>query len=125
MALGTAGFALADVVDDLDQGDALIERALALNPNFAWAWLFSGWVKISLGEPEAGIERVSRALRLSPKDPQAFSMQGAIASAHLAAGRYAEALSWAERAVRDRPNFLLAICIAAASAALAGRPAEA
>ena len=27
--------------------------------------------------------------------------------------------------MRDRPNFLLAICIAAASAALAGRPAEA
>src|SRR5262249_5689585 len=55
VALCTAGFALVDVVDKLDDGEALIERALALNPNLAWAWLFSGWVKIYRGEPDAAI----------------------------------------------------------------------
>jgi TolB-like protein len=125
VALCTAGFALADVVDDLDDGDALIDRALALNPNLAWAWLFSGWVKVSLGEPDAAIERVAHAMRLSPQDPQIFSMHGAIACAHFVAGRYAEALSSAETAMREQPNFLLANCIAATSAALAGRLEEA
>src|SRR5262245_13145926 len=107
VALCWGGYALAYVAGDIDGGRAFVDKALALNPNLAAAWNFSGWIKISLGQPEAGIERVSRALRLSPNDPQAFSMYGAVAAAHLAAGRYAEALSWAERAVRDRPNLLL------------------
>jgi TolB-like protein len=85
LALCTAGFAIADVVDELTDGDALINHALALNPNLAWAWMFSGWVKISLGEPEAAIERLSHAMRLSPHDPYLSGMLSAMASAHLSA----------------------------------------
>ncbi len=126
VALCTAGFALVDVVDKLDDGEALIERALALNPNLVWAWLFSGWVKIYRGEPDAAIERVTHAMRLSPQDPQNFSMQTAIACAHVVAGRYAEALSSAKAELREWPdNYLLPICIAAISAALTGRLEEA
>jgi tetratricopeptide (TPR) repeat protein len=125
VALCTAGFALCDFVADVEDGDALIERALQLNPNLAWAWLFSGWAKVALGEPEVAIERLAHAMRLSPQDPQVFSMQTAMASAHFVAGRYAEALSWAETAIRERPNFVLSTCIATASAALAGRLDEA
>jgi tetratricopeptide (TPR) repeat protein len=121
VALCTAGFALADVVDELEDGDALIDRAIALNPNLASAWIFSGWVKVSLGEPEAAIERLSHALRLSPHDPYLFGMLSAIASAHLAAGRYDEALSWAEKSSRVKPDYLLAACIITVSRALAGR----
>jgi hypothetical protein len=91
----------------------------------SWAWLWSGWTKISLGQPDAGIERVMHAMLLSPHDPLAFSMQCAIGSAHFfVAGRYAEALSWAEMAARGKPDLLLASCLAAASAALVGRSAE-
>jgi tetratricopeptide (TPR) repeat protein len=121
----TAGIALAFVVGDLDDGVALTDRALVLNPNLAWAWLFSGWVKVWLGEPEVAIERVARALRLSPQDPHSFSMQSAIASAHFFGGRYAEALSWAQMALREKPGFLLPACVVAASGALAGRLEEA
>jgi hypothetical protein len=52
-------------------------------------------------------------------------MHGALAWAHFFAGRYAEALTWAETAVREQPNLMFAICVAAASAALGGRSAEA
>ncbi len=121
VALCTAGFALADVVNELDDGDDLIDRALTLNPNLAMAWIFSGWVKISLGNPELAIERLTHAMRLSPQDPYYFGARAAMASAHLAAGRYDEALSWAEMAMRTKPGYLLAPLIAAASAALAGR----
>ena len=120
VALCTAGFALADVVNELDDGDALIDLALALNPNLAMAWTFSGWVKISLGKPNLAIERLAHAMRLSPYDPYYFSTRPGMASAHLAAGHYDEALSWAEMSIREKPN-LLAACIAAASAAFAGR----
>jgi TolB-like protein/class 3 adenylate cyclase len=124
LALCTAGISLVYVVGERD-GAALIERALVLNPNLAWAWLFSGWVKLWLGEPEAAIERVNHALRLSPQDPHIFSMQSAIACAHFFASRYSEAYRWAEAAVREQPNMLLATCVAAASAALADRQTEA
>ncbi len=125
VALCTAGFALAWVVGDVDDGAALIDRALALNPNLAWAWLFSGWAKVWLGEPEVAIERAARAMRLSPQDPHMFTMQADIACAHFFAGRYDEAWSWAETAVREKPDYGFPTCVAAASAALAGRLAEA
>ena len=37
VALCYGGFALAYVVGELDDGAAFIDRALALNPNLAWA----------------------------------------------------------------------------------------
>jgi tetratricopeptide (TPR) repeat protein len=125
LALATAGIALAYVVGDLDDGVAFIDQALALNPNLAWAWLFSGYVQAWLGDPEVAIERVNHAMRLSPHDAQFFNMQAAAAGAHFVAGRYAEAMSIAAAAVRRHPDYILANSILAASAALAGRPAEA
>src|SRR5471030_1505116 len=64
-------------------------------------------------------------MRLSPLDPILFRMQGAIASAHLFAGRYDEASSWAEKALRENPNLQQALRVTAASHALAGRLEEA
>jgi tetratricopeptide (TPR) repeat protein len=125
VALCTAAFALNDFASEFAVADTLTERALLLNPNLAWAWLFSGWIKISLGDTASAIERLERAMRLSPQDPQIFSMQSAIAIAHFVANRYAEALSMAETAMGERPNVVLPICVAAASAALAGRTDDA
>jgi TolB-like protein len=122
LALATAGIALAYVVGDLDDGAAFLDQALALNPNLAWAWLFSGYTKAWLGEPEAAVERVTRGMRLSPQDSQFFNMQTAMSQALFLAGRYAEALSWAEAAVRGHPGYGFASGFVAASAALAGRP---
>ncbi len=121
VALSTAGIALAFVVGDLDGAADLIDRALVLNPNFAWAWLSGGWVKNYQGEPEAALERMAHAMRLSPQDFQLFNMQAGSATAHFFAGRYAEALSWAESAQRQKPNFLLTVSVIAASAGLLGR----
>ena len=125
IALCTAGIALAYVVGDLEDGEAFTDRALVLNPNLFWAWLFSGWVKLLLGEPEVAIERFARAMRLSPNDPNIFGLKDGMATANFAAGRYAEALSWAKAAIREKPTFIVGICMTAASAALAGQLAEA
>jgi TolB-like protein/class 3 adenylate cyclase/Tfp pilus assembly protein PilF len=124
LALCTAGMALAYVAGQLEDGDALINQALALNPNLAWAWLFSGWVNVWLGEPDVAIEHAMRAMRLSPHDPHTFNMQSAIAAGHFLAGRYAEALSWAKTARRAQKNAPLQCLVAAASAALSGDAAE-
>jgi TolB-like protein/class 3 adenylate cyclase/Tfp pilus assembly protein PilF len=125
VALCTAGIALYFVVGQDADGEALIDRAIALNPNLAWAWLFSGWIKVWHGEPEVALERIQHSVRLSPNDPHSFTMYGAMAGAHFFAGRYTESLLWAERSLREMPNYLPSAIIAAASNALAGRHTEA
>jgi TolB-like protein/Tfp pilus assembly protein PilF len=121
VALSTGAFALAYVVGDLDDGVAFIDRALALNPNLAAAWNFSGWMRIFLGEHELAVEHFARSMRFSPLEPFMFVAQDGIAFAHFLAGRYDNASSWAEKALREKPNYHPALRIAAASSALAGR----
>ena len=121
VALGTAGMALSFVVGDHEYGKALTDRAVVLNPNFAWGWLFSGWVRLWLGEPHEVIDRVARAMRLNPSDPHSQTVYHAMAIAHFFADRYSEAASWAEMAMREKPNFVRPFCVAAASYALAGQ----
>jgi tetratricopeptide (TPR) repeat protein len=117
--LAAAGVVLAYVVRDLDAGAALNERALTLNPNLAFAWLWGGYISLWLGEPDVAVGRVASAMRLSPLDPALPMMYAATADAHFHAGRYEEASSWAAMAIRTpRHNGLR---IAAASNALAGR----
>jgi TolB-like protein/tetratricopeptide (TPR) repeat protein len=125
VALATAGMALVIVVGSIEDGAALIDRALVLNPNMALAWLSSGFARISLGEPEVAIEHVARAMRLSPQDPQIYAMQFATAAAHFFGGRPDQALAWAEKAMQQQPNFFVATYVAAASAALAGKLVQA
>jgi TolB-like protein len=125
VALCSAGAALVFVVGDFEGATPYIARALLLNPNLAWAWLSSALLKAFSGEPEAAIEHATRAMRLSPHDTQVFAMQFAIALAHFFAGRYAEALSWAEMARRERPDHIPATAVAAASGVLVGNNAAA
>ena len=125
VALAFGGLALAYVAGDLEGGAALIDRALALNPNLTTAWYASGWVRAFLGETDIAIEHLARAMRLSPLDPLMFLMKALTGHAHFIAGSYPQAAEWAAKAAREQPNFLGAIRNLAASSALSGRPEEA
>ncbi|WP_409187848.1 adenylate/guanylate cyclase domain-containing protein [Bradyrhizobium sp. RDM4] len=121
VASSGGGYALVFVAHDLNDGPAFIERALALNPNLAWALFSSGWTKAFLGDPEGAIAQLTRAILLSPLDPHGFRAKGGIAFAHFLASRYEEAITWAEAALRQRPTYLASIRDLAAANALAGR----
>lgn len=121
VALTRGGHALAHLTRDVDGGIALLDRAVMLNPNLASAWFLGGFLRALHGEPDAALEHFSRAMRLSPLDPELFRMQAGMALAHFFAGRFDEAAGWAERAVGNLPSFLAANCVLAASHALAGR----
>ena len=125
VALCRSGHALAFLAGDLDTGLVLIDRALALNSNLAIAWSFSGWVRTYRGELDVALEHLARAMRLSPLDPTLYHMQVGTALAHLLAGRYDVASSWAEQPYRREPNYFPAAAIMASSNALAGRMVEA
>src|SRR5712691_3422202 len=67
----------------------------------------------------------ARGARLSPFDPFTFVAQTAYAMAHFFAGRPDEALSWAEKVLRDHPDYQLALRIFVSASALTGRQEEA
>ena len=126
VALYTGGFAPTRVPGQLGAATALIDRALALDPNLAAAWHLNGWVKLYRGEPEAAIEHLAQAMRLNPLDPMFYGMQNGTAAAHFLAGRYDAAASWAETALSRHANSSpQSLRLAAASHALSGRSAEA
>jgi hypothetical protein len=125
VALTRGGHALGHFTEDLHAGIALLDRALLLNPNLAAAWFLGGYLRVWIGETEGAIEHFARAMRLSPLDPELYRMQGGMATAHLFAGRFDEASSWAATSFQNLPSFLLVAGVLAASHALAGRMGEA
>jgi tetratricopeptide (TPR) repeat protein len=115
------GYALALVAPEFDDAAVFMDRGLAVNPNLAQAWILSSWLRVWRGEPDLALDHVAQAMRLSPVDPSLYGMLGAAAYAHFLAGRYDVASSYAEKAIRDNPRFLLAICSFVASSSLAGQ----
>ncbi len=125
VALTRGGHALAHLAGDFDGAIDRIDHALVLNPNLASAWFLGAYLKVWNGDPDGGIEHFTRAMRLSPLDPEMYRMQAGMAAAHLFAGRFDAASSWAEKARGNVPSFLMVVAVATASHALAGRVDEA
>jgi tetratricopeptide (TPR) repeat protein len=97
--LRNAGFALANLAGETETALTAVNRAIELNPNYAFAYAQRGILLAYLNRPDEAIAAAERAIRLSPNDPTAlFSSYLALGLAHLFAGRYEEALSWADRA---------------------------
>ena len=125
VALTRAGHTLAHLAGDVDGAIALLDKALVLNPNLAAAWFLGGFLRAERGDPEAAIVFFARAMRFSPLDPEMFRMQAGMAMAHLFAGRFNLALSWAEQSFRQLPSFTFVMVVIAACLALAGRMEQA
>ncbi|WP_166296584.1 winged helix-turn-helix domain-containing tetratricopeptide repeat protein [Bradyrhizobium sp. 2S1] len=120
-AMCMGAYVLAFIAHEFDDAIAFVDRGLSINPNLAHAWNLGAWVRAFRGEPDLALDYAARAMRLSPLDPSMYAMHGAMSYAHFLSGRYDLASSGAEKALRDNPDFLLAICIFAASNALTGR----
>ncbi len=84
--------------------EAVLDRALTLNPNAATGWTMRGWIHALRNRPEAAVDALDRALRLSPFDPLGYVNAMGLAIAHLAAGRFELVVEWADRALHDQPR---------------------
>ncbi len=124
-ALRAAGHALAWFAGETEQGIALLQRAMHLNPNSAAILGSAGYVYCLAGQPAPAIECLSRALRLDPLGPEAPLALAWLGLAHLFAGRVREALDCTERAVHSRPDWLPPLRIRVAALMHAGRVEEA
>jgi len=82
----------------------LLERAVTLDPNAAWAWTRRGWLECYADQTKKAIEHFERALRLSPIDPMNFNNYVGMGSAHEVAQEYDKAAALYRRALQERPN---------------------
>ena len=125
MVLALAGQTLGLFAGELDEGAALLARAISLDPNLALARIWNGLVQIFLGDEDAAIEQFQIGLRLSPLDPRIFMAQTGMAVAHFLAGRYEDGFLWAKSAVQQNPDYAGAHRALMACHAMAGRVEEA
>src|SRR5260370_23779451 len=120
VALCSAGFTLAVLAGETDNGADFIDRALAIDPNMALGWYCSGLVRLWLGQPGVALDHNCRAIRLSPVGPLMGQMQTRGAHGHFVDGRPHAGAPCAGRAIRSFANWLPCMIVATASAALCG-----
>lgn len=126
LTLTYAGSVLMFVAADLEAGERLLYRACTLNPNSALAWARAGWNDLYKGHPDVAIEKLERAIRLSPRGRNRFFGAGVgIARAHFNAGRYDQALICLERLSDWNERSLTWLRLRAAAYAMAGRQDDA
>jgi TolB-like protein/Tfp pilus assembly protein PilF len=114
--LANAAVALAFFGEDIGAMMALVDRALALNPNFARGWHTGGMLRVWAGEPDSAIKYLDAALRLSPR-ARIGTSANLIGLAHLFARRFDRAVPKLLLAIQDDPSFpaphrFLAACYA-------------
>jgi DNA-binding winged helix-turn-helix (wHTH) protein/tetratricopeptide (TPR) repeat protein len=110
---------------DLDTSLAWLDRAVALNPNYAQGKYSCAWTRTMLGEGSEGQSLVDAARALSPLDPLLYGMLGVRAFSHIVLDQPAEAALWAERAARAPRAHALIELNAAVAHAMNGDPARA
>jgi adenylate cyclase len=110
---------------NLGTARALLERAVAIDPNGALAWARLAWTDIYSDRPKEAIEKFERSTRLSPLDPSNFNNLGGIGSAHEIEGDYEAAVECYQRALEARPHASWLYRHLAEALSGAGRIAEA
>jgi adenylate cyclase len=110
---------------DTATGDAIINRAIALNPNQADAWRIRGWINVWAGQHECAIEDFNKAIRLNPLDPRRDAAECGLAAAHLFLGHFEIAVSWVIKSLASRSTYAPALRVGVASYAMLRRISEA
>lgn len=108
-----------------EEAIALHDRAIALNPNMALAWCFSGLAHLYVGRHDEAVRRTRQALVLSPSDPHGFFFDMAVILPCLMNGDWDGAIEAGRRAVQLNPLFSSSYKGYLAALGIAGRSKEA
>jgi TolB-like protein/class 3 adenylate cyclase len=101
--LANSALALAYFGEDLGAMMALVDRALALNPNFARGWYVSGVLRNWAGQTDIAIEHLEASLQLSPRARIGLSVLN-IGYAHFLSRRFGEAVPKLLLAIQEDPS---------------------
>jgi adenylate cyclase len=110
--------------EDISAMLALVDRALALDPNSPGSWHISGLLRNWAGEPDIAIDHINTALRLSPRIRVGGSMIQ-LGLAHFLARRFDAALPLLVLAIQEDPSHPMPHRVLAACYARMGRLDEA
>lgn len=116
VALGNA----ARLEGRIDAAVAEFERAAQRSPNLVTAHSNLGSILAAQGHADRAIAHLESALRLSPQDPWAWAFRLDTGTAHIAVGRYAEAIPVIEQSLAERADWANAWGLLAAARALTG-----
>jgi tetratricopeptide (TPR) repeat protein len=119
------GFSMRQLRVDPEGALELYDRSLALHANCTQALALRGWALATAGRHDEAIGSLWQALRLSPFGPETFFTMSAMGCARLMARRFADAIKWTSRALRERPNFAPALRFQAVCLVELGRMGEA
>jgi len=108
-----------------DEAVAEHQRAIALNPSDVEAYARLGFVYRRVGQFEAGLEFIEKAIRLSPHDPNQPVWYLDRAGAHLALKQYDQAVEWARRSIAIQPGWTYLHVYLIVALALTGRESQA
>ena len=125
-ALGHMLLGLVDIFTKrATAGIAECDHALELDRNLADAHACVGWGKIFIGRAEETEAHVAEALRLSPRDTNAYLWMNLAGVAKLQLGLYEQAVAWFRRSNEANRNYPAAYFSLAAALAQLGRLDEA
>jgi adenylate cyclase len=124
LALSMLGYAAA-WSGDFDTAREMMDRAIASNPNAAFAWSTRGWTYQVAGNPEEAIRSFERAVLLSPFDPLLFVTLTEMGVAFIGLDRFDEAVVAAKKALNQNPAYVPSYCCLTTALAHLGREAEA
>lgn len=100
----TARSAVHTMAGEFDDAEALITRALKMNPVSGWAWGRSAWLRAYAGDYRRAIAHFERALRMpAPHGVRANALVG-LGTAHFGQGDYTAAARWLQMALRENPG---------------------
>jgi len=122
--VANAAFVLGYFGEDIDAAKRLIERALSLNPSFAFGWLLSGFLNLWAGEADIATEHLETSLRLNPRDRRAFHLTG-LGIAHCFSRRFGEAVENLLVSLEELPSYVATYRFLASCYAHLGRLEEA
>ncbi len=88
-------------LNDFPRAEALVDRALQLDPNNAWGWLRMGWTSIYVGAFDRGMAAFDRYDQLSPLDPFRFNALFGRSAALRAMRRFDDSIALCEQGLRE------------------------
>jgi len=122
--LATAGCATSFLTEDFATAAEMVDRAVALNPNSAFAWNQRGQAYLFGGQAAEALRSFERSIRLNPLDPMLYMTLAGMGIAFIELRRFDEAVAVARKAARQNQTYATTYrCLASALAHL-GREAE-
>jgi adenylate cyclase len=125
LAMAIYGHVQSYLLRDFEGGNSILDRAIEVAPNCAWAWSMSSMTRGYLGDGPTAVDRAETGLRLSPLDGHVFWFEGVLGQAHYTNGDYQAAVAWARRVAAQNPSAMFNLRTLAASLIALGRQLDA